>query len=63
MSRKRVGTLFEFWVPAALIVGIAGILVGRTILTGIGVVLVILGLISLMPALRYTVLLESAPKD
>ncbi|MFB6353690.1 MAG: hypothetical protein ABEJ92_06345 [Halobacteriales archaeon] len=58
MDPETLGTLLEVGVLLAIPLGIGLIFFGSALLAGVGVVLVILGLIGLMPALRYTVLLS-----
>lgn len=64
MNPETLGTLFEAGVLLAIPLGIGLIVFGGALHAGVGVVLVILGLIGLMPALRYTVMLpESAGSE
>lgn len=60
MDERRLGRLTATGVIIALVGGIVAIILGEAGWTSLGVVLVILGLIGLMPALRYTVLLGTA---
>ena len=51
-----LGTAFSAWIVVALVVGI-GLVVfsGGLALSLIGIVLIVLGLIGIMPALRFTI--------
>lgn len=61
MEVERSNTLLQVWIVLANAVGIGLILfVGQARLTAVGVVLVIVGLMSLMPAIRYRLARESA---
>lgn len=53
MDPGRLSSLLHVGVVLSIVAGIAMILGAGPLLTGIGVVLVIAGLIGLMPALRY----------
>lgn len=53
MEPERLSQLLHAGVVLAVAVGIGLILLAGPLLTGVGVVLVIAGLIGLMPALRY----------
>ncbi|MFB6267503.1 MAG: hypothetical protein ABEI31_07575 [Halodesulfurarchaeum sp.] len=53
MDRDTIGTLFSLVAPVATLVGLVLVFVESSLLTAIGVVLLIAGLISLMPALRF----------
>lgn len=53
MDANRIKNLLQVWVVVALVAGVGAILLGRALMTAIGVVLVILGLMSLMPAIRF----------
>lgn len=53
MEPNRLSDLLHAGVVLAIGVGVALILLTGPVLTGIGVVLIIAGLIGLMPALRY----------
>lgn len=53
MDASTVSTVLHVGVIAAIAVGVAFIALGTPLQTGVGVVLVILGLIGLMPALRF----------
>lgn len=52
MNQSTIDILLRIWVLVAISIGVATIFLGDLVLTTIGVVLIILGLISLMPALR-----------
>lgn len=60
MDRHTIGNLCQAGVLVAIPLGIGLILVGDALQAGVGVVLVILGLIGLMPALRYTVMVPES---
>ncbi|MFB6361581.1 MAG: hypothetical protein ABEH59_09705 [Halobacteriales archaeon] len=53
MDPSRTSVLLHGGVILALAIGVGLIIGGGSLLTGVGVVLVITGLIGLMPALRY----------
>lgn len=59
MDPGRTSTMLHAGVVVAVAIGVGLIIVAGSLLTGVGVVLVILGLIGLMPALRYR--LEANP--
>lgn len=48
MDRDTIDRLLRAWVIVSLVVGLAFIFIGRPVLAGVGVTLVILGLISVM---------------
>lgn len=52
MEPKRYDTFLRVWVLVAVVVGNALILFGEATLTGIGVVLVVAGLVSLIAVVR-----------
>lgn len=54
MDDRTIGYLLHVWVAVSVLVGI-GIIIftSSTLLTRIGTVVIILGLVSLMPAFRY----------
>ena len=56
MDQGMLGTAFSAWIVVALVVGI-GLVVfsGGLALSLIGIVLIVLGLIGIMPALRFTI--------
>ncbi|MFB6192558.1 MAG: hypothetical protein ABEI11_04465 [Haloarculaceae archaeon] len=54
MDRETLGKLFVGWVIVASLVGTGLILISSPVLTGIGVILLILGIISIIPALVLT---------
>ena len=60
MEKTRYDTLLQVWVVVSNAVGIWFILFGDALLTATGVVLVIVGLMSLMPAIRLRLTQESA---
>ncbi|MFB6146119.1 MAG: hypothetical protein ABEJ08_00345 [Halobacteriaceae archaeon] len=47
-----ISTVFRAWVIVSLVAGTASIIFGGPMVTVVGVVLIIVGLMSLMPALR-----------
>lgn len=53
MNQRWLAVLLPIWVVVAIVTGALLIPIGDLVITGIGVVLIILGLISLMPALYY----------
>jgi len=59
MEHGTKGQLFGAWTVGAAGVGVVLIVFGGPLMTVIGVLLVILGLMSLMPTLRYTLIAES----
>jgi hypothetical protein len=60
MEPKRYDTLLRVWVLAAVVVGNALILFGEATLTGIGVVLVVVGLVTLIAVVRNALKADSA---
>jgi predicted cobalt transporter CbtA len=56
MEQGTLGTAFSAWIVVALAIGIGLVVVsGGLALSLIGIVLIVLGLIGIMPALRFTV--------
>lgn len=53
MDPGRISVLLYLGVVLAVAIGVGLILTAGSLLTGVGVVLVIAGLIGLMPALQY----------
>lgn len=53
MDHRTLGYLLHGWVLLAVAAGMSLIAFGNTILATVGAVLIILGLVSLMPAFRY----------
>lgn len=54
MDQRILGYLLHVWVVVATLVGIGLVLSGVQLLVTVGTVVIIIGLISLMPAFRYT---------
>jgi hypothetical protein len=56
MDQGMLGTAFSAWIVVALVIGIGlVVLSGGLALSLIGIVLIVLGLIGIMPALRFTI--------
>lgn len=53
MENRTLGYLLHGWVLLAVAAGMALIAFGNTILATVGAVLIIVGVVSLMPAFRY----------
>jgi hypothetical protein len=53
MDNRTLGYLLHGWVLLAIATGMVLIAFGSTILPTVGAVLIIVGIISLMPAFRY----------
>jgi hypothetical protein len=54
MDHDRLGAVFRVWTPIAIVGGVVLTFTGSPTLTAIGVVVLILGLMSLLPVLRFT---------
>lgn len=52
MDHERLELLLQAWVVVAVLGGIVAVVVGRRYLAMVGVALIVVGLVSLMPALR-----------
>jgi hypothetical protein len=58
MDTKRYDTALRVWVVAAIAVGTAFILYGSSTVGSVGVLLVVVGLVSLMPLVRNALMTE-----
>lgn len=63
MHPERLSALLQAGVMVAVVLGIWLIIRAGPVLTGVGVVLVIAGLIGLMPALRYRLAVDASGSD
>ncbi|MFB6309317.1 MAG: hypothetical protein ABEH35_08310 [Haloarculaceae archaeon] len=61
MDQRTLGYAFVVWVAVSIPVGVGLILFGGRIAAMVGAALIMIGLMSLMPAVRFTVLREPEP--
>ena len=60
MDRRTYDTALRVWVVASLVVGIGFIMVSNPVVTAVGVLLVIFGLLGLMPVVKHSLTAEKS---
>lgn len=59
MEDRTIGRVSWIWTFLAIVLGIGLVTLGAPLVTTVGVIVLILGILGLMPALRFTWLAES----